>query len=449
MNTIESVVTGIPYEKEPSSPYQYTNEVIADCELLVGEPFPEDFKWYLLHIGWRRIASDHRSILVPNEAYIYHLQFEAAEHQTFAINRYKQYLQENTLLPHDKSLYFPFGKASGEINPSVSYQLLVSLNKEDYGSVWAILSNNRELTPSVKIADNFTFFLALISMTDKLQPIAAANNQALFLHLTERYVPGILPTTATDADQLILLFFAQPFILDGARNVVFQYLSNGTRVENERQFATRAAAFEKWADPSAALPRREIKINTPVLFDSGSYFKWEKHNYYLVTVDSIVGDQSNLKEEFLLYHDKVWSMIRRYRSAIDDVKIKGLGTFTFDNTYKWTLKKKVTPAWSELAAELNVDGEEDAMSATLIAFVKEVLGKADFKPALEAYIFNDYLEMPDEDKEPLATPQEVWQQLGKNCNISIDSDNAFHFHVNCSWDQEHGVTVRVKDWEIQ
>ncbi|GAA3918142.1 hypothetical protein GO495_20595 [Chitinophaga oryziterrae] len=442
---IESAVAGIPYEKAPSSPYQYTNEAIADCELLAGNPFPEDFKWYLLHVGWRRLSFDHRSMLVPNGEYIYHLQFEAAEHQAFAISRYKQYLQENTLLPHEKSLYFPFGKASGEINPSLSYQLFVSLNQEDYGAVWAVLSN----TAPVKIADSFTLFLAQISTSDKLKPVAAANNQALFLRLTERYVPGVLPTTAADADQLILLFFTQPFVLNGARNVVFQYLSNGTRVENEQQFATRAAAFEKWADPSAALSRKEIRISAPVLFENGAYFKWEKHNYYLVTVDSIVGDQSYLREEFLLYHDVVWSMVRRYRSAIDDVKIKGLGTFTFDDTYKWTLKKKVTPAWSELAAELNIDGEEDAMSTTLIAFVKEALDKADFKPALEAYIFNNYLEMPDAEKPLLATPQEVWQQLGKNCSIYIDSENTFRFHVDCGWDQEHGVTVRVKDWEIQ
>jgi|GEM_PF-2654194 len=439
------MIESIPYEKEPSFPYQYTDEVISGCELLAGKPFPDDFKWYLSHVGWRKISFDHRSMLVENGEYIYHLQFEAVEHQTFAINRYKQYLQENTLLPHNKSLYFPFGKVSGEINPSVSYQLFISLNEEDYGAVWAVSPN---IVP-VRIADSFTLFLAQISTADKLKPIAAANNQALFLRLTASYVPGVLPTTAAEADQLILLFFAQPFVLNGVRHVVFQYLSNGMRVENEQQFAMRAAAFENWADPSAALSRREVKIGTPVLFDNGAYFKWEQHNYYLVTVNSIVGDQSHLKEEFLLYHDMEWSMVRRYRSAIEDVKVKGLGTFTFDDTYKWTLKKKVTPAWSEFAAELNINGEEDAMSATLIAFVKEVLGKADFKPALEAYIFNDYLQMPDEDKPTLTAPHEVWQQSGKNCSICIDNDHTFHFHIDCNWDLEHGVTVRVKDWAIQ
>jgi hypothetical protein len=109
MNKIESAVAAIPYEKEPSFPYQYTDEVIAGIEQVLGASLPDDFKWYLSNIGWRKIAWDYRAILISNEAYIYTLRFDAVEHQAFALNRYKQFVP-GELLPYNKQLYYPFGK---------------------------------------------------------------------------------------------------------------------------------------------------------------------------------------------------------------------------------------------------------------------------------------------------------------------------------------------------
>jgi hypothetical protein len=415
MNTIEAAVANIPFEKEPC---QYTAEGIADAELLTGKPFPNDFKWYLLNIGWQKIAYDHRSILIPNEEYIYTLQFEGVEHQTFSINRYKQYLESNTaeLLPYDKRLYYPFGKIAGEINPSVSFQLLISMNQENYGSVW---------TAKLKIADSFTLFLTQIGQNNRLKPIAAKNNEALFLRFLT-LPPDILPTTAPDPEQLIT---AQQLIVNGLRNVEFQHYDNDLRLENEQKFIERVDAFAKMSFKT--LQRKNIKIGAPELYTGSDYFKWNEHHYYIVPVESSVGDNYLLKESFLLYQGEQWSMVRRYSSAIDEVKIKGVGTFTFDDTYKWELKKKITPAWSESPAGLYVEGEEDALSGEVITFIKAILANADFKSVLEAYVLN------------------YGGAACNNYNIYIKSDHEFHIHMDSPWDEEHGLTVKVRDWKIQ
>jgi hypothetical protein len=402
----------------------YTHEAIAECEQLTGKPFPEDFKSYLLHTGWAKLAYDHRSIPVPNGEYIYTLQFEGVEHQTFSLHRYKQYLEKNTSeLPYNTKYYYPFGKIEGEINPAVSYQLLINLNEEEYGSIWAF--------PSLKIADSFTLFLQQIGANDTLKRIASLNNEQLFDRLLTHCLvtSDITPTSAADPAALLNILFEQqqPVIVNGVRNVEFQHYDNSLRMENAHTFTERANAFAKLVS-IPALQRRDIKINTPEPLD---------RSYYLVKVDSMVGNNYPLKETFLLHYDVKWTLLSRRQATIEDVKIKGVGTFTFDSTYKWELSKKITPAWGELKASLHVEGEEDALTADRITFIKEVLAKADFKPVLEAYIIR------------LTELTDIWSVLGKDFNIYIDSDNEFHLHTDCPWDEEHGITVRVKNWQIQ
>lgn len=64
MTRIEEAVAQLPFEKDPYFPYQYSKEEIAACEALIDQPFPEDLRWYLRNVGWRKIDYDHRSILV-------------------------------------------------------------------------------------------------------------------------------------------------------------------------------------------------------------------------------------------------------------------------------------------------------------------------------------------------------------------------------------------------
>ncbi|MFC5557501.1 DUF6985 domain-containing protein [Methylobacterium iners] len=49
----------------------------------------------------------------------------------------------------------------------------------------------------------------------------------------------------------------------------------------------------------------------------------------------------------------------------------------------------------------------------------------------------------------LNATKDIWRLLGKRCAISVESDQAFHLQADCTWDTEHGLTVRVRDWRIE
>ncbi len=467
VSKIESIVQSIPYEKDPYDPYQYS---------------PEDFKWYLLNFGWRKIDYDHRSILVPKDDYLYHLQLQYIERPDSTMSNYKGLAERGDLevLPGNPRLYYPFGRLEGEMSPVVTFHLLIDLGEENYGAVWTGIPLSYFADKSdirlLKVADSFSGFLEQVSSYKKLQPIAEEHNEALFLRLLENYLASaaIRPTTAAAPEELLDMFFRNSrdqFVADGARNLEFQFRAYGQRMENARQFAERADLYATKLDNPYWLPgpiqRRQIKFGSAGVFEERYWFNQVRHGYRILSVESIVGEKNRLTESYLVYHNEhedLWSLVRRYNAEIADVKVKELGTFSFDSTSKWKLKKKTAPAWSELPAEVYIEGEEDALTPERISFAVEVMARADFKPVLEAYIsgiytkyaYPDFEAMNDEEKEEYAadypklnTPQEIWRTLGKKSLLHIENNTAFQFHTPCTWDPEHGVTVRVEDWKIK
>ena len=183
-------------------------------------------------------------------------------------------------------------------------------------------------------------------------------------------------------------------------------------------------------------------------------------------MESRIGDGLALREEFLLYHDEAtarWTIVRRLTSAIDEVKVKGLGTFAFDSSDGWRLTKAVAPAWSERKAALHVDGGEEALTPGRIGFVREIVGNDGFRAAFEAHVFTLYVErfrpefeaMPEDEKEEwveaypaLTAPRGIWALFGKRATLHVEDDTTFSFHVDAGFDPEHGLTVRVRAWKI-
>jgi hypothetical protein len=476
---IEKAVAAIPYEKDPYSPFQYSPERIGELEDRIGKPFPDDFRWYLVDVGWRKIDYDYRTILIKRGDYLHDLQFEAAENEVFSLRGYNDFVEgkEGDLLPHDSKLYFPFGQLKGG-NPQISLRLLVSLNDGNRGSIWAVQTigyyGDQEPSQPIRIADDMASFLEQIGPDKKLRPVAESNNEKLFDRLMMDYLAAtsITPTTATDPGVLITAFFERPgeMIFDGAHNVEYQHRVNAQRIENEAEFAEKADWFATKlpSNPYHAPPpllRREIRIGEAQVFDRAYAFNQRQHDYSLVTVQSLVGDSNRLEEEYLLHRGKGgWTMLRRYGATIGDVRVKDVGTFAFDSTYKWKLKKKVTPAWSELPFELHASGEEDALTAARIAFIKELIGNAAFKPVFEAYVFRLYTEMmypefeamPDDEKKEWAdsypkitAPGEIWTLFGKKRAIHVESDDEFSIAADACWDAEHGLTMTVRQWRIE
>ena len=475
---IETVVETIPYEKDPPPPFQYASETLVDIERRIGRALPDDLRWYLANVGSRQIKYGQRTILVRHADYLHDLVFEPTA-EAFALSDYDQFVagREGGLLPHDNKLYLPFGQVTGG-NPQVSLRLLASLNDENRGSIWVVRTigfyGDQEPSEPIRIADDLASFLEQIGPDERLSPIAEQNNEELFQRLLAEFtaLSDTRPTKAATPGAIIEAFFERPdeFVFDGVRNVEYQYRCSGVRYENAQEVAAAADEYAlrlrenpMWIP--APLQRLDVRIGAPQLFDQSYDLSRRQHGYHLVTVESRVGDGHRLNEEYLLHRNEGgWTMVRRYEAAIDDVRVRGLGTFAFDSTYKWKLKKKVRPAWSDLTVEVHVEGEEDALTPARISFIKQIIGKADFRTTFEAFVYKLYTErmypefeaMSDDEKQEwagsyprLSSAGEIWRLLSKRFEIVVVSDTEFNVATDASWDPEHGLTLNVTHWHIE
>lgn len=476
---IEEIVASISYEKSPSFPFRYSDSDISALEAAVGCALPADMRWYLLHVGWREILSGQRTLLVPRGDYLLELEFKAAEHHAFTLREYQAFIDgpEGRRLAHDPKRYVPFGQLKGGGSPQVALRLLVSLNDDNRGSIWAVraIGHFDDQTPPdpIKLSDDLAGFLAQIGPEKKLHPVAEKQNAQLFGRLLREDLaaPAVAPTVAPDADALIRDFFERPrdLVFDGARNVEYQHRVYGQCFESAAEFAAAAKRFAESLDhnPDLCPPplrRRDIRIAAPQPFREDHAFSQGKHGYALVRVESVVGDGHRLTEQYLLHQDKAgWTLVRRYAASIADVKVKGVGTLGFDAPQKWVLKKKVTPAWSERPVAIRVEGEEDALTPARLAFVQEIMAHADFRREFEGHVFRlytqkmypEFLAMPDDEKAEWAksfpeirSESEIWPLLGKSGVVAVAGDDRFTVQFDASWDPEHGLSLAVDDWKI-
>ncbi len=470
------VIEGIPFEKDPWSPYLYTPKDLSELEALTGHTFPDDFRWYLAHIGWRKIDACCDTFVLQRGGWMDAVCFDRVEHLTSTTFYYREFAakRDGERLPGLPRNYFPFYNSRQRIY----LYLVIKLDEPDRGSIWAVRAigyfDNPEPDPPIRLADDFRSFLAQIGPSREWNKLVLANNNALFNALLIDYLAdstSIKPTTTTDAAALISIFFEQPenIIFDGARNVEYQYHRNGRNQETAAAFSKSAEQYAREAghNPYLLPPpllRSQIIIHEPEVFDGNFSLNQMEHGYHIVKVESVVSDKLKLTETYLLHRSEAgWSMVRRHDAAIGDVRIRGVGTFTFDTAHDWRLKKKITPAWGELPAELSMDGHEGALTKTRIAFIKEVIGKADFKPVFEAYVFDlyltqmypEFLAMSEEDQQEWADcypviekPGDIWTLLGEDFSIYLKDEQTFHIATDACWDPEHGLTMDVREWRI-
>ncbi|TDT99472.1 SMI1/KNR4 family protein SUKH-1 [Azorhizobium sp. AG788] len=476
MTSIETAVSALRLEKDPSEPFTYSPEEIDALETLTGVRFPEDFRWYLAHVGWRKLDYDHATLLLRPVAHVYALEFRAVEHGAFAQRAYRDFERQAADLPDGASAYFPFGQMRGG-SPQIILTLAIALRGADAGAVWAVRaqgsSADDEFAAPVRVAASFTDFLATVGPRRKLEAAAEKANGALFDRLLAEALaaPEVVPTRAPEPENLISRFFETPgdVTIDAARNVEVLARVLAQRVESAQRFAAEAHRFTtEAAVETGLLPpplrRARIRFDQPVAFDRMDTVLRKTHGFRVVRVQSEVGEGHRLTEDYLVHQGKDgWTLLRREDARIADVKIRDVGTFAFDATYKWSLKKKVTPAWSERPADICVLGEEDALTPARTAFVAQVVDRADFRPDFESFVFALYRDRfypefaamgPDEqrhwaDSYPrLTRPDEIWRLLGKTLTLTIESDHTFALSVPANWDPEHGLSLRVTDWRI-
>lgn len=482
MSRIEDAVVGMRYEKDPYYAYRYDQETVDDIEAMLGRPLPEELRWYLLNIGRWELEYDNSSLLVRRGEALLNLRFKGIEDQVFSRSRYEDFLERNEggQLPAEARHFYPLGQISGEFNPSVYLRLLVNLNEgEEYGSIWAVrpIGHYDDQTPSepIRLADNLAGFLEQIGPERTLRNQAEKNNEALFKRLfaAELAGPMVVPTSASTAEAVLRLFFDQSdeTVFDGVRHVEFDHYVRGDRFETaadiEQRVRSAANLSKNGVGGATTVVRRDPRFGEPEPYDADFVGQKLSKGFMTITITSVVGEGMIFDEQYLLYHDAKagrWTIVRQLDGKIKDVRVKGVGTFGFDTTYKWHLKKKVAPAWVEFKVALNVDGELDALTSKVIAFIKEIVGKEGFRSVFEDHVFRLYkeryypeFEAMDEDEKKdwvkhfphLTTASEIWTLFGKKASLHVHGESAFTLYVDVGFEPEHGLELRVENWRIK
>lgn len=78
MSRIEDTVGRARYERDPYYSYRYDAETVDAIEALVGQPLPEDIRWYLLNIGSWKFEYDYSAVLVARGDALLNLRFKGA-----------------------------------------------------------------------------------------------------------------------------------------------------------------------------------------------------------------------------------------------------------------------------------------------------------------------------------------------------------------------------------
>lgn len=482
MSRIKSAVASVRYEKDPYYSYRYDQETIDDIEAMVGRPLPDDLRWYLLNIGRWELEFDHSFVLVRRGEALLVLRFRAIEDQVFSRSRYEHYLERNEggRLSGDARQYYPLCDIGGEFNPSVSLRLLVNLNEGGgYGSIWGVrpigFYDDQMPSEPLRLADDLAEFLEQIGSDKAQRNKAEKNNEELFKRLfaSELAEPSVTPTSASSPEALLQFYFdhREETVFNGIRSVEFDHHVKGRRFETAADIEESVRfvgvnlptnAFHS----STQLVRRDLRFDAPKPYEGGFVGQKLSKGFTTIEVTSTVGEDLTFDEQYLLYCEAKagqWSIVGRLKGSIKDVRVKGVGTFGFDTTYKWHLKKKVKPAWAEFKAELNVEGEEDALTSQAIDLIKEILGKADFRSVFENHVFRLYKERyyPDfeamdgdekkdwvKDFPDITAASEISTLLRKKASIHLHRDGAFTLYVDAGFDPEHGLELRVENWQI-
>lgn len=482
MSRIEDAVAGVRYEKAPYYPYRYDQETVDEIEAMLGRPLPDDLRWYLLNIGRLGLEYDHSSLLVRRGEALLNLRFKGIGDQVFAKSRYEHFLErkEGGLLSGDMAHYYPLCDIEGETYPSVSLRLLIDLNDgASYGSIWGVrpIGYVDDQTPSkpIRIAGDLSEFLGQIGSERSLRDKAEKHNEALFTRLFSAYLaaPAISPTNDADGESLLQHFFAHrdATYFDGLRNIELDHYVGGRRFETAEEIAKSVETLTTSlpTNPfhgSTGVHRQNIKFGKPEAYCANFGSDRLTPGFTSLTVTSTIGEGLKFSETYLLFEDRkagAWTIVRRLNGVIANVKIKDVGTFGFDSTYKWHLKKKVTPTWAEFKVELAVDGEEAALTPQVIDFIREIVGKSEFRSVFEDHVFRlykdryypDFEAMDAEEKTEwakdfpdIAKPSEIWPLFGKKASMRVHGDNAFTLRVDTGFDPEHGLDMRVEGWRI-
>ncbi len=461
---IEKTVKDLAFE-ESWGDEQYQEELVSEIEALFGHALPQDMRWFLLNYGSLKLGYDDGWAIYQKGEAQFPLRFEQVENSVFIKNRYQSYLDndEGCHLPFPAENFFPFSKVTGTHAP-FSYRLLVNLNAEDYGSIWAVEPfqqyDNPKPSKAVRVAQSFTELLKDLGAFHDLDGLAKEHNFANLLRYAAAYTPSekAKPNVAESPVAVVrqLLEGATTFVYDGAQSVVHRNGKGSGAVVSMAGFTEGAEFFAYQTKPihgrATDFARFETVFSDPTPSDPLIWQRKLPDRFWEVTATSKMSNGCEIRETFLLAKiDRKWSILERLTSDVDAVKVKNFGTLTYDDLGFWKTARKIKPAFLGLPAEMHVEGVEDTLDEPTIerarAFLDDESLKDPIGGALRSLQHGPWAD--HHDTTLLEQEEDIWKLVKKTGHYVRFQGPLVQIDLSTRLDDEHHISIVFEDGAVR
>ena len=442
------MINDIRFEKPNSwnAPHLYSEEEISDREAEIDAKFPKEFRAYMQTKGTLKIKRDHCYCLVKINEFNELLEYDNFVHEAFFVSEHKKYLSNcaNFQFEFAKEKYFPFSelKQTG-VTTKGKFILFLSMNPESYGTIWtAFDSYDDEDKLAYFIANSFGEFLAGLSTYRSYRDKAEEKNQTIFHQWVsdfEKSSPSATTSFFANTDDFIKTRQENPetIQINGARRLEYNRLQYCFEIKNEVEFIDKATSFCNYSTDFIAYSSVD-NVKSLHEHDFPGLILLEHHFYKcFMSGKSLSG--INCVEEIIFYKNPTTqqlSFITIHNTSYDLVKVKGLGTFNYDDEYTlWSLEKQKKPQWSAVPCALLIEDGNDLFSKSNMQFVRNLYNNERLKELIEKHVFDiyqkhhypEYLAM---DKEEQAECSDFFPEISKKNQIWVLLGEELRFIFN-------------------
>lgn len=460
------------------------------------ENLPEDYIWYLENYGCRTLRNMEYQVQIDKET-TYIAAFEGLVAPSGACQKYRYHTCTGSYAYRleDDEVYTLESKFLPISSENDGKMLVVDI-QEKVGSIWQFPSkedcSKHELNyqPSF-VAASFTSFLTLVKLsqwssyfketlvqqgykeTEEVSNIWKKNiltAKELFYNCLDEYEKKktLNFIEFKDISEFLKLLNTEPKFLtiNEPRAVELFYLSfesnwkANTAIELEEN-------IKKIQKLKSNLNIKREKCTVEILeqhTNTSKAYIGTDHHFQKTTLKSIINGLQS-EEDFVFYKNpntQLLSLVKRVEIRIEDMRIKGIGTFEYDDS--WSSKKTIKTKWSKIPATIYLNPLVEDFIEEYYAFIRQTINDATFKEKIEQFIFdhyqkNDYPAFDDMSKTDkdffeasypkISTPNEIWKVLGDEFDIRFIDNQTFVLLFEYGPDDEHGLTITFVNGKFQ
>jgi len=474
-------------ENEIFDALQYENEIPNAKEVL-----PKDYLWYLGNLGDTTVRNVEYEVQIDSNTCLV-LSFSGLTYPQEACNQYRYYTCTGSYdyRLDEPTLNFVLDKKFLPISFENQGEILLMDIKENIGSIWQLASkdscNEHQLEYGpIFVANSLTEFLNILQPIDSFKESLLAKgfkeidefsrvwkknvltNEELFYQCLSDYEMNTKMdfTQFTNPEEFLKVLIENPgsIKINEPRAVELFHLSFVWKAKNRGEFLDNIEKVRKLKS-NLLKKRKNYKLKKLKQYTNTGYSSiGTNHNFYRLFLESSMNDLQ-CKETFVFYKDsdtQLLSLVKRVKIEIEDLIIKGIGTFEYD--FSWSSKNPINTNWSKIPATIYLTRYQEDFTENYYAFIRQTISDSSFKETLEQFIFDhyqkhDYLEflaMGKADKDyfedsypKVSLPSNIWKVLGEEFDIHFIDDQCFDLQFEYLPDDEHGLAITVTNGKLK